>query len=86
MSKHEFNEDGYCSVCDRHRHENEGCDERIDYRELLKKYMEYVRSCEGVNFIGDTFRSSDWKPSEDEWEELEAIDEELEREYEESKP
>lgn len=45
----------------------------INYRELLRKYIEYVEECEGINFITDLPRTSpfvDVKFTKIEWEEL----------------
>lgn len=58
----------------------------MDYRDLLKKYMNYVGACEGITFVLWGDHPNCWNGSKEEWAELEAIDEELERESEEIKP
>lgn len=46
----------------------------INHKELLKKYIKHVKSCEGVDFIpfflGDNFRHSDVEFEEEELKEL----------------
>lgn len=44
----------------------------MDYKELLKKYIEYVGGCEGINFIDelDQRHISDVKFTDEEWKEL----------------
>ena len=47
----------------------------MDYRELLKKYMDHVADCEGVFFLSNSDRV---KFTDEEWKELEKIIDELE--------
>lgn len=46
----------------------------IDYRKLLKKYITHVSECEGVTFINDWRRTVHF--TNEEWDELELLDEE----------
>ena len=51
----------------------------MDYKALLKKYMYYVNDIEGTTFIDDMeqYRNTDVEFKSEEWEELEAINEDL---------
>ena len=46
----------------------------IDYRELLKKYIEHVGDCEGSVFLSEMWRRKDF--TDDEWSELLNLDNE----------
>lgn len=47
----------------------------MDYKRLLKKYIEYIKTCEDNDFINivDQRDYSDIEFTEDEWEELEEL-------------
>jgi hypothetical protein len=48
----------------------------MDYKELLRKYINYVEDCEGVNFITDLPRKPPFVDvvfTDEEWAELEKI-------------
>lgn len=47
----------------------------VNYRELLKKYIGHVAGCEGVSFIGPRYMPNEF--TDEEWEELQRLDEEL---------
>jgi len=47
----------------------------VNYRELLKKYIGHVAGCEGVSFIGSRYMPNEF--TDEEWEELQRLDEEL---------
>jgi hypothetical protein len=55
----------------------------VDYRELLKKYIAYVRDCEGSDYIGNGYRGyrGNTMFTPEEWAELERVarDKELAR-------
>ena len=49
----------------------------MNYRELLKKYIEHVAECEGITFLRDQDRYDSLDViSDDEWAELQTIDSE----------
>ena len=55
----------------------------MDYRELLKKYINYVGEIEGVTFLGERYANRGFTPSFftiEEWEELNKLDEEAYKE------
>ena len=47
----------------------------MDYRDLLKRYVEHVTDCEGTSFLHDTAKdaAADGLFTEAEWTELESI-------------
>lgn len=48
----------------------------MNYKELLSKYIEYIKECEGINFITDLPRTPPFVGTvftEDEWAELEKL-------------
>lgn len=47
----------------------------VDYRELLKKYIAYVRDCEGSDYIGNGYRGyrGNTMFTPEEWVELERV-------------
>jgi hypothetical protein len=47
----------------------------MDYRKLLKKYIEHVGWCEGVSFLGEYDRTEFF--TDDEWKEMREIDNEV---------
>jgi hypothetical protein len=53
-------------------------DKPLDYRELLKKYMQY---CESQTFVAEMVRVNDLKLSPEEITELERIEDELLQEW-----
>lgn len=50
----------------------------MDYRLLLKKYINHVGNCEGISFLGDSHVSGAWQSGIDEaeWAELQRLDQE----------
>ena len=46
----------------------------MDFKRLLRLYIEYVAYCEGVTYIGDVPKEYHWEGTEDEWAQLEAIE------------
>ena len=52
----------------------------MDHKDLLKRYINWVREREGVTFLSDSRNSSYF--SNEEWEELCRLDKEGEGEYE----
>jgi hypothetical protein len=50
----------------------------MDYRELLKKYINHVGDCEGTTFLGDHDRGDarDFEFTDEEWTELQKLDKE----------
>jgi hypothetical protein len=51
----------------------------IIYRELLKKYIEYVGMQEGTDFIYENYKHMQSYFTEDEWKELMKLSEETEQ-------
>jgi hypothetical protein len=51
----------------------------IIYRELLKKYIEYVGVEEGTDFIFDTYKHMEMYFTKDEWDELLKLSREIGR-------
>lgn len=47
----------------------------MDYRELLRKYIEHVESCEGTTFLSEYYRGapSDVEFTEEEWADLQRL-------------
>jgi hypothetical protein len=54
-------------------------DEEIDYKNLLKKYIDHVGSIEGVTFLGCNYRNYSGHTiiSDEEWTELQKLDNEV---------
>lgn len=56
----------------------------MNYKELLKKYINYVGEMEGVTFLGERYANKGYYPSnftKEEWEELNKLDKEAYNEY-----
>jgi hypothetical protein len=48
----------------------------IDYRGLLIKYIDHVRTCEGTSFLHEHFFGHKHDFSDEEWAELQKLDKE----------